>query len=991
MNKIVLSLWLGGCLAWGARAQHSVPSATASAISAVESQQTASNWLGYERLDLAPRPRFVATEQEAYVAMAGQLLGRRHTDIEAVQALVARYPGSVDAARGRLLVALWHLQEGDLERAHRVLSAQKLGGLWRTEREQAELVLGYMALQSVGGTPADAHKYLAASARGESLWSDYAALYLASLTWHKGDARGALAELQARSWHHELLPEVEYQGVMIGCETDTPSNAVAQIQSLQRRYPQVGNRPRLIGALGKAYYALKDYGSAVRTLASLGREALLPHEAYALGASLYQRRDYARAVEPLQIAARSAGKVAVLAQFALGNIYRHEGDATKAQLALGAAASADDAPASVREQALYQLIELGFTSGSDAFGQNVRRAEDFLEKYPNSVHRGRIVELLRGYLSGSSDYAGSIALIDRLSRGGTNMSAVKQEVLLRWAASMGAGNEAYLPTLDKVIALGTIGDPYAIARAMRAAEYLKQGKSRLAEADARAASQHRWSAGEYEVGAAHYLLGYALFNQKKYREAEAPLRAFAGGAATKRMRADALVRLGDIQQVLGRASDALRLYEEAHKLSPESSDEALYRLSGIYGLRGQYEQQMKTIEQLEKTYPHSAYLPQLLYDKGRAQVLSRAQQGEAAATFALVEERYPSSEFAPRAALERALLHSNNEREGEAISAYKSLISRYPDSPEAATALADLKSLYAERDALDEYAQYASTLGGKLRPSQSDEAHLAYLAIESRAKRGTQVAEELRRYLSKYPNAADRTKAQQLLAQQYRTAGNTTEAIELLETLASEATSIAEEFPLRVQLGELYTQEKRNDQAAEAYARAYAIAGGSTAQRQSVGLAYIRLLSQTGRYTKGIEVADQLLGHTNLTQEARNELALLKGKAQAGNKSFNAALATLAPLTDQVNSLHGAEGIIERSGILYRLGRVEEAIQGLNAFVSSGSAQRYWIARAFISLADYHAHKGEHYLSKQYIESLRDNYDGNEEDIQQMIQNRLNR
>ena len=63
----------------------------------------------------------------------------------------------------------------------------------------------------------------------------------------------------------------------------------------------------------------------------------------------------------------------------------------------------------------------------------------------------------------------------------------------------------------------------------------------------------------------------------------------------------------------------------------------------------------------------------------------------------------------------------------------------------------------------------------------------------------------------------------------------------------------------------------------------------------------------------------------------------------------------------------------------------------MKGFVSSGTSQTYWLARAFLSLADSYEAQGDIYMAKQYVESLQDNYTGEEADIKDMISTRLKR
>ena len=72
-------------------------------------------------------------------------------------------------------------------------------------------------------------------------------------------------------------------------------------------------------------------------------------------------------------------------------------------------------------------------------------------------------------------------------------------------------------------------------------------------------------------------------------------------------------------------------------------------------------------------------------------------------------------------------------------------------------------------------------------------------------------------------------------------------------------------------------------------------------------------------------------------------------------------------------------------------GKTLMAEQTLTSFIDSGTPHSYWLARAYIVLADAYKADGKKHLAKEYLESLRDNYPGNEPDIRQMVSNRLSR
>lgn len=59
-------------------------------------------------------------------------------------------------------------------------------------------------------------------------------------------------------------------------------------------------------------------------------------------------------------------------------------------------------------------------------------------------------------------------------------------------------------------------------------------------------------------------------------------------------------------------------------------------------------------------------------------------------------------------------------------------------------------------------------------------------------------------------------------------------------------------------------------------------------------------------------------------------------------------------------------------------------------FTEAGTPHEFQLARGFILLADAYKGQGKAYLAKEYLQSLRENYPGNEPEILNAIKSRLN-
>lgn len=927
-----------------------------------------------------PLRLFLSDEQRAYVKTFSHYLDRgRVVSPQGYQGL--------DRARFNLLLSIAHYERGESEQALALLRSIDPIALYRYEAEQHSLLLSYLMLQSESDD-ARVGAQLQKLSLSDSRYGEQARLLHAYLAWKNAGAATAQKFLEGTEWTDDLYPEVEYLGALLSFDLAKPETAIANASKLVERHSNFSDRVSLASRVSHAHSSLGNYDKAIDILQRLDASKFTPSEYYTLGYALYASRRYDEAIPALQQASQHERHYKPLAQFALGNIYQHQGAYSEAQLAFDAVNKSATEPA-VKEEALYRSIELAHTNGGAIFGARMGVIEEFLRSYPRSSHRPRIEELLRGYISASSNYPSALKLIDRLEVSGLKLQDLKQTIYLKQALK--SQDQSTQEHLSRAIRLGDISQAYSVAAVYRAELALKQRDYAQAVQDARLALNSSL-ADNATKSKANYLIGYALFNQKSYSEAQSAFsRVLELSTEQEGLQTDAALRLGDIAQSKSDNEQALRYYGQANKLSSHfGSEEALYRAEQIYGRQGRYKEQMKAIEETLARFPNSVYTPELLLDRGRAERLL-GQTTQAIQTYTSIHETYPASSVSPKALLEKALLLGNMEQDQKAIETYKSLISSYPNSVEASTALADLRSIYSEQDKLDEYLAYAQSLSGGLKPNDADVAHIAYLALESKARRGLSgLSPEVETYLKKYPKTPDTFKAERLLAKSYLAEGRDNDAISLLRRSIANSPVGESKLEAQLDLASLYQKLGQRAEAHNVYAEAYSQSAGTKRYSLSSGIGLLRTASMSERKTV-LSVSESLLSRTDLSEEQREEILLLRGKAEEQGQSYKSAIHTYESIGFKPNSLFGAEAIVRRATLLQQSKDYKGCQKLLDQFIGSGSKQDYWLARAIVCLSDNYALQSEQYLAKQYLESLRDNYTGEENDIKQMIDQRLSK
>ena len=952
------------------------------------------NYVGF-RHDL-PRLRALPllTEHQPYREAVARLMTEETSPDAVLTRFLKEHPGSLDRPSAELLLALVYVDQGLLPLARTQLEQVKRSALSPREAAQYDLALAYTILadQRSAADLDEAQRLLLSASEDSSIIGEQALIYLGSVAWARGDIQEARAIFSRNDYSSDLAPEAAYQLALLSFATEDAKTAQRRASDLQRRYPEMASRASFQSVIGQSYYADGNYDQAIRTLQPLQElEDYKPtaEESYALGTSLYAKGRYEEALRPLSAASESSSTIGAQGLFLLGNARLKLQRTSEAALAFSRAGQHPGATERVREYALYNGILLQDETQRSNFGQTVRMAETFVTEFPNSSYRPQILQLMKSIFLTNKDYAESLATLDRLQVKSAELSEAKQYVLLRLGEGALASRDYARANdyLNRAVTLGTKNEYTAQAHLLAASSALERGEYATAES---AASKSIATGAAPAL--AHYIQGYARYNQKQYATAYRSFEAFtqssSGDDALRR--ADALSRMGDCQLIQKKSAEALSLYRRADEGMPSGSDEALYRIATIYGRWGQYQKQIETLDRIIKTHPESTHLPEVLYDKGRALVLSKARPEEATAVFNQLVKDYPDTQYARLGAMERAMLAYNNGRTEEAIKAYKDLIARYPESEEARSALSDLKNIYVSLDRVDEYTAYASTLGKQLTPSESEKAHLQYLSLESRYKKDKNASiADLESFVRSYPASREAGRAELLLAGHYAQQGRSDEAEALYKKLSAPARSLDLRIPALEALTKIYNDGGKKREALDAWSSLYAIEGLEAPQHLRYGLALSRAAYEAKDYKRSITTTESLLKRSDLPAATQAELLLIQGKSEEATGATGKAMKTYEPLLKNFDTAYGAEGYIRHSTLLFRAGKVKETKKQLDAFIAKGTPQQYWLARAFLLLADCYHKQGETYVAQQYLESLRDNYKGTDDDIAQMINERL--
>ena len=788
---------------------------------------------------------------------------------------------------------------------------------------------------------------------------------------------------------------------------------LARADKLLKNDPKNENNCELYRILGEISYHNGEYAEAIdhfKHYSSMAEEqnaALVREDLYLLGMSCYELHQYDDAVNYFKKVKLEGDSLSQSTQYHLGNaLVKSATDADRsaklaqAKVYYGAAMRMTFSK-KLREEAMFNYALTTYQS-STALGESVTAFMDFLKDFPKSEHRPMVYSLLSDAFMMSKNYGAALDALEKIEEPDKRMLETKQ--YLRYQI----GTDFFLQGKHKQ-ALKHFEDVLSNAADSRLASskdnrtyktealYMKaEAAFRLQQYDiaaqAMAEFQKQPNAGSsknYEL--AQYLEGYIRFQQRDYKAAESSFLGFVQVAdAQTATYADALNRIGDCYFSQRDFVKAESYYAKVIALGASGADYAIFQRGYALGLLKRYGDKIATLDRLVSQFPRSDYADDGLYEIARAE-LQREDNNAAIEAYDRLLATYPNSNMARKAALGKAMIFYNMHKTNEAIDAYKAVIKNYPSTEEAYAALDGMEVCYVETNRVTEYLAYTKTLGRiNMKMTSNKEDSLTYIAAELQYMQGNykEAAEGLRAYLDNYCDGGRYcTAAQYFCADAYYQLGNKDAALLEFKNLCEmKANPYMETSLLRA--AEL-TYDREDYPEALKYFRRLQKQSSEIRTSDIARLGILRCSYLLGDNTSVIEVATELIDDPATVPDTRNEALYNRGKAYFAQGLYLKAIDDLRPLAEETRTAVGAEAKYLIAEALFNQGDLDEAETEVMSFAQMNTSQQYWLAKAFILLADIYTRRGDDFQAEQYLLSLQANYHGQNDDIAPTIEERL--
>lgn len=924
------------------------------------------------------------------VCSAYELKDKKRIDL--LRQYLDRYPDTPYSNRIYALLASCYFYEGKYNEALALFNSARLDLLGNKERDERTYQLATCYLKTNNLKEAAIwFETLRASSPEYANDCTYYLSYIRYTLKRYDEALKGFLSLQDNSKYKALVP---YYIAEIYAIKRNHDKAQIVAQNYLSAYPQNEHAAEMYRILGDAAYHFGQYHQAVEAFNSyLDKDKTTPRRdaLYMLGLSYYQTKVYSKTAEML-------GKVTTTNDALTQNAYLHMGlsylqlaEKNKARMAFEQAASSN-ANMQVKEQAAYNYALCLHETSFSAFGESVTAFEKFLNEFPTSQYADKVGSYLVEVYMNTRSYEAALKSIDRIARPSTQILEAKQKILFQLGtqAFANANFDQALQYLNKSITLGQYNrQTKADAYYWCGESYYRLNRMEEAARDFNAYLQLTTETNNEMYALANYNLGYIAFHRKDYTQASNYFRKYTQlekGENTTAL-ADAYNRIGDCNLRVRNFEEAKHSYSQAEQMNTPSGDYSFYQLALVSGLQKDYSGKITLLNRLVGKYPSSPYAVNAIYEKGRSYVLMD-NNSQAIASFKELLNKYPESPVSRKAATEIGLLFYQNGDYNQAIEAYKQVAQKYPGSEEARMAMLDLKSIYVDMNRIDEFAALANSMPGSINFDVTEQDSLTYVAAEKIYMRGRleEAKGSLNKYLQTFPEGAFSLNAHYYLC----LIGNQQKNYELILLHSGKLLEypnnpfIEEALIMRAEV------QFNQQQMADALASYKLLKEKATnvERRQLAETGMLRCAHLLRDDVETIHAATDLLAEAKISPELRSEALYYRAKAYKNQKADKKALDDLRELAKDTRNLYGAEAKFLVAQSLYDAKDYNAAEKELLNYIEQSTPHAYWLARSFVLLSDVYAAMGKNLDARQYLLSLQQNYQAND-DIQSMIESRL--
>ncbi|MCQ2296428.1 MAG: tetratricopeptide repeat protein [Bacteroidales bacterium] len=974
------------------------------AVDLFEKEKFASAQSLFDILTADPAAAEMAEESRFYAAVCAERLDNKDADFR-LSEFIRLYPQSRRVVMARFYLGNFHYAAGDYTKALQNYAKVQCREIDYGHRSEYNFKVGYCHFNA--GDYAEARKYFGQEMSGKSKYTNAALYYYAHLQYMDGKYDLALRnfeKLQSDRKFAKIVPSyIARIYYYLGKEDELLQMAptllleedVFKKNEIRQMVAEVYfNRGEYKNALDYYNAAMRhqdDANPAEEVAASVGTakksnsaalvRSCTPQDSYyQIGYCHYMLHQYDSAQYYLSKKTACVDSVAQNALFVLGDVDLKLGKKSEAR-SMFLQASTMDFDAKIKEDALFNYAKLSYELNANPYNESIRSFEDYLEKYPKSEHKAEVQEILTSLYFSTRNYKNALTLIEKMPDRSPVMNQAYQRIVInRGIEVFNTGNmkgaATYFLKATKINAL---------PKYTTDAYYLYgESRYRLGDFDAAGKTLDRFmlssnaSTSPY-YRQALYTHGYISMKRNNVADAADDFKLFArlaDASIDPHQVNDVYNRLGDCYYLESNYPEAIKYYDRVIKAGDADADYATYQKALSYGAMGKYQDKLTYLNQIFEHYSESPLAPRSLFEVGNTYLVCD-NNDMALLYFNNFRNKYPQNSLVKTALLNMGLIYYNTDHESEALDVFDQLLTHYAGTDEARDALSTVKNIYVSQNRVDEYFSYVKRTT-KTNISTVEQDSTLYMSAENRYMNGDceSSVKGFESYLEKFPQGLFHLQAHYYAADCLFRSGQNDKALPHYEAVAAAGRNSFTERSLQNAANIAYNLSNYT-KALDLYAQLAEVAESDN-NRLSGRVGYLRCWVRLGERDSIISAANNLLYENKITDELRDEARISIARSYYETEStYHQADSVYSLLMTSTNGDYSGEASYRIAEMSYRQSDYDEAERAIEA-ITADPVSDYWLAKSFILWADIFHARGNNLQAKQTLQSIIDNYDGDD-------------
>lgn len=499
------------------------------------------------------------------------------------------------------------------------------------------------------------------------------------------------------------------------------------------------------------------------------------------------------------------------------------------------------------------------------------------------------------------------------------------------------------------------------------------------------------------IGVSNYGIGYAYLKMEDYANAS---KAFHSSVnfiknnldnindiyVTNFVYPDALLRAGDCFLQQRKYEKSTGFYNIVVNKDYPMADYAMYQLSLVYNIQDNYQKQISLLDQLIQNYPNSLYADDAVFAKGNSYLI-QDMKVEATQSYLSLIQNYEKSELYIYALLKLGLIAYAQDEDEAALDYYKAAYRHNPQSEAGSDALAAIREIYVNDGNVNGYFNFLNSVGG-YQMDELEKDSLMFISANMKFQEGQWqgAIDGFSAYLNKYPNGIHHMKARFYRAESLFDLKKYTDAIVDYAFLSEDGNpSFAETSNNRAANISYYILQNF-EEACKYYLRLEKVASNPDLlyESQQYGM-------RSAYYAQSFDtlqnVCLRFMQNERATPSDFAEANYFLGKAYLIQNKFNQALAAFNKNIElSSEDAYSAESRYWRAYITYNNRELDKAMDLCFQNNKEIPNHPYWLVKSFILLADIYAEKDNLFQAKATLQSIIDNYEGDQKLIDEAKQ-----